>query len=44
MTRTVRDLAARCCAGRIVSVLEGGYDLAGLAASVEAHLRELQAP
>jgi acetoin utilization deacetylase AcuC-like enzyme len=44
MTRTVRDIAARCCGERLVSVLEGGYDLEGLAASVEAHLRVLQEP
>ena len=29
--------------GRIVSLLEGGYDLDALAASVEAHLRALGA-
>ncbi len=27
--------------GRIVSILEGGYDLAALAASAAAHVREL---
>jgi len=41
MTRLLRELAG----GRLVSLLEGGYDLEGLAASVEAHLAELiQAP
>ncbi len=40
-TRTVRRIAEQCCGGRLVSVLEGGYDLEGLAASVEAHVRAL---
>jgi acetoin utilization deacetylase AcuC-like enzyme len=30
--------AATACGGRIVSVLEGGYDLEGLAGSVAAHV------
>ncbi len=33
--------AARHCAGRIVSSLEGGYDLAALAASAAAHVAAL---
>ena len=41
LTRTVEAIARRCCRGRCVSVLEGGYDLDGLAASVEAHVRVL---
>ena len=41
MTEEVIHLAERHCGGRIVSVLEGGYGLAALAASVEAHLRAL---
>jgi acetoin utilization deacetylase AcuC-like enzyme len=41
MTRLVLDLADTHCHGRVVSVLEGGYHLPALAASVEAHLREL---
>lgn len=41
MTRVVMDVASECAGGRVVSVLEGGYGLRGLAASVEAHLREL---
>ena len=41
ITRIVRDIAAECAAGRLVSVLEGGYNLEQLAASVEAHLRAL---
>ena len=35
------ELADRHCGGRVVSVLEGGYDLAALAASAAAHVREL---
>ena len=41
LTRIVKQIAEQCCAGRIVSVLEGGYGLDGLAASVEAHIRVL---
>ncbi len=43
MTRRVCDLADACCGGRVVSVLEGGYSLSGLAESVEAHVRALRA-
>jgi acetoin utilization deacetylase AcuC-like enzyme len=43
MTRIVREAADGHCEGRIVSLLEGGYDLAALGASVEAHLRALGA-
>lgn len=38
ITRAIRDLAEEVCAGRVVSALEGGYDLDALAASVAAHL------
>jgi acetoin utilization deacetylase AcuC-like enzyme len=44
LTRVVDQIAQECCAGRLVSVLEGGYGLQGLAASVEAHLRVLMNP
>jgi acetoin utilization deacetylase AcuC-like enzyme len=40
-TREVMDIADRHCDGRIVSVLEGGYDLKGLGGSVAAHVGEL---
>ncbi|MGQ7792180.1 histone deacetylase family protein [Faunimonas sp. B44] len=40
-TRMLMDEADRACGGRIVSVLEGGYDLRGLAGSVAAHVRQL---
>lgn len=38
VTGRLCDIAARHAGGRLVSVLEGGYDLAALAASVAAHL------
>ncbi|MFI5377953.1 MAG: histone deacetylase [Tepidisphaerales bacterium] len=41
LTRIVKEIAREHCAGRLVSVLEGGYDLRGLATSVEAHIRVL---
>jgi acetoin utilization deacetylase AcuC-like enzyme len=40
-TRELMRLADRHSQGRIVSTLEGGYDLAALAASVAVHVREL---
>ena len=42
MTRRVCELADRYCGGRVVSVLEGGYDGPALASSTLAHLRTLQ--
>jgi acetoin utilization deacetylase AcuC-like enzyme len=42
-TKIVSELADRWAAGRLVSVLEGGYDLNALAASVVAQLEELAA-
>lgn len=44
ITRVIVRLADELCEGRIVSVLEGGYRLDGLAESVAAHVRTLQAP
>jgi acetoin utilization deacetylase AcuC-like enzyme len=41
LTRQVLDAARTHCAGRLVSCLEGGYDLDALAQSVRAHLEEL---
>jgi len=41
LTRIVKDIAAQYSGGRLVSILEGGYNLEALAASVEAHLRVL---
>lgn len=40
-TRELMALASRHCDGRIVSVLEGGYDLEATAASAAAHVAEL---
>jgi acetoin utilization deacetylase AcuC-like enzyme len=41
VTRKLMDLADRSAGGRVVSVLEGGYDLQGLQESVEAHVTAL---
>jgi acetoin utilization deacetylase AcuC-like enzyme len=41
LTRLMADLAAEYCGGRLVSVLEGGYSLEGLALAAEAHVRAL---
>jgi acetoin utilization deacetylase AcuC-like enzyme len=38
ITDELVKVANQCCEGRIVSVLEGGYDLAALAASVGVHV------
>ncbi|MBI4464824.1 MAG: histone deacetylase [Acidobacteria bacterium] len=42
ITRLVCELAEELCQGRLVSVLEGGYRLDGLAESVAAHLQALR--
>jgi acetoin utilization deacetylase AcuC-like enzyme len=41
ITRILADVAARHAKGRLVSTLEGGYDLAALAAAAAAHVRAL---
>ena len=41
ITRRICDLADRHAEGRVVSVLEGGYNLDALAASTAAHVRVL---
>jgi acetoin utilization deacetylase AcuC-like enzyme len=41
LTWRIRELAKKHAGGRIVSCLEGGYNLSALARSVEAHLRAL---
>ncbi len=41
LTAMMTDLAAKHCGGRLVSVLEGGYHLGGLALATEAHVRGL---
>ncbi len=40
-TKRLMDVADRKCRGRIVSLLEGGYDLEGLSRSVSAHIQAL---
>jgi acetoin utilization deacetylase AcuC-like enzyme len=41
LTLQLREVADTCCAGRIVSMLEGGYDRQGLATGVAAHVTAL---
>lgn len=41
ITRMLMDVARVCSRGRVVSVLEGGYNLKALARSVEMHLEGL---
>lgn len=41
LTQIVKAIADECSEGRLVSILEGGYHLDGLARSVEAHIRVL---
>ncbi len=42
MTEFASEIASKYCGGRIVSVLEGGYNLDALARSVETHLKALE--
>jgi acetoin utilization deacetylase AcuC-like enzyme len=41
LTTIMTDIAGHYCDGRLVSVLEGGYNLEGLARASEAHIRAL---
>ncbi|MFC7735628.1 histone deacetylase family protein [Roseomonas sp. GCM10028921] len=41
LTEAICDVANTVCSGRVVSMLEGGYDLGALARSVAAHTRAL---
>jgi acetoin utilization deacetylase AcuC-like enzyme len=41
ITEALLAVADDCCPGRVVSLLEGGYDLDALAASAAAHVRAL---
>ena len=41
MTRHVIAMADRFCGGKLVSVLEGGYETSSLTSSIEIHVREL---
>ncbi len=41
LTRLVRSIADQTAEGRVVSLLEGGYDLSGLASAAAAHARAM---
>ena len=41
ITQGLMEVADRACKGRVISVLEGGYNLDALAASVAVHVRAL---
>ncbi|HYC60504.1 MAG TPA: histone deacetylase [Thermoanaerobaculia bacterium] len=41
LTRRIAEASERHCEGRVFSLLEGGYDLEGLAASVSEHVNAL---
>lgn len=41
LTRAVMEVADRVCGGRIVSLLEGGYDIDALGLSAAAHVKAL---
>lgn len=41
MTRTIKDWADEVCGGRVVSALEGGYNLETLGETVKNHVAEL---
>jgi acetoin utilization deacetylase AcuC-like enzyme len=43
MTRLVMGIAARHAQGRVVSLLEGGYNLGTLGGAVAAHVAALMA-
>lgn len=43
MTRVVKQWADDTCGGRVISCMEGGYNLETLGETVRAHVRELQA-
>jgi acetoin utilization deacetylase AcuC-like enzyme len=42
MTKNITDLASIHCKGKIISFLEGGYDLVALEESIKEHLRGLE--
>lgn len=41
VTRQIMEIAERCCSGRIISTLEGGYHLQALGDSAAAHVKAL---
>ena len=42
LTRVMREIADKHAGGRVLSVLEGGYSLTGLASGLRAHVEALQ--
>jgi len=42
MTRVVKEWANETCGGRVISCMEGGYNLETLGETVRAHVRELE--
>lgn len=44
VSQQLRAVADTCCEGRIVSMLEGGYDLSALGRSVVAHIKGMSRP
>jgi acetoin utilization deacetylase AcuC-like enzyme len=41
VTRLIKEMAQLHCQGRLVTILEGGYNLETLAASAQAHVEAL---
>ena len=41
LTKRILDLAKNLCNGKVVSILEGGYDLNALKESVDCHVKSL---
>jgi acetoin utilization deacetylase AcuC-like enzyme len=41
MSKTMKEISERHCSGRLISFLEGGYNLSALARSTAAHLKAL---
>jgi len=44
MTSVIKQWAAETCNGRLVSCLEGGYNLETLGETVKQHVHELNKP
>ncbi len=42
MTSVVKEWAGEACGGRVISCMEGGYNLDTLGETVRAHVRELE--
>ena len=41
LTKVAMEIAGQHCDGRLVSLLEGGYNLTGLASAAAAHVKAL---